>query len=232
VFYPEFPYFGAMGFLNNLRNAFRRDVPPTAQELTTAKSEGKKSDIGGWGGNGIRHSFSYGPTTDLEKLIANSINGNPIADPRTKLDTYDMMAAMLPCFSQAFEGFAGLLGTPKIICKDEGFSRMIEDEVWPGLFLHGEKVDQMSRTKGVEHVIASILDRLLRHGMGFYSMLDQEQQWAMEGKSDITGIRVHDPRRWEPLEFRPDYIDWQYMREGQIWTVRRDSVAGVATACL
>ena len=215
-----------MGIIQKIRDVFRpAAAPATTKDAPTNTAEKAASD---WNfGQGFRVNYNYGADTPIDRLLNSTAGLVPGCDPRAILPTIQSLNYIVPVYIAAQTGFISLLGHPVIVCKDEKFKELIEKTVWPKIALHGEKIDYMSETKGIEHVARAILSRAFTHGMGFWMAVDQDQQIAFDRKQKITGIRVCDPMRWDAQEYRPDYITWQYQREGNIFDIRRDRVAGV-----
>ena len=194
-------------------------VPPTAAE---------KAAPGTWDGS-YRHNYFGGwQQSPIDIILRDAAGLTPNVDPRLTLSACLLMFSVLPCYTIADAGFQALMGMPEIDSEDERFKQLVEEMVWPEMRLFGEKVDRLTYTKGIEHIAKAMLSRTLSHGMGFWVALDEFQQIANDPKSQIAGVRICDPCRWEPLEFAPDEIEWVYTRAGQIYYMTRDAIAGVA----
>lgn len=220
-----------MGLIQRIAAAFR----PNAQPATIADGATKEAPIesekglgnGTWDfGSGIRYNLGSYSNTPIDRLLNETSGLTPGVDPRAVLGTCQALNYILPVYIAAQTGFLSLLGKPIIVSKDEKFKELVEKRIWPNIRLHGEKVDFLTQTLGIEHVAKSLLSRAFTHGMGFYVLVDDEQAIASSPKQKITGVRVCDPMRWTPQEMAPDRITWQYVREGMIYDIKRDLIAG------
>ena len=218
-----------MGIFRDIAAALWPKQQPATTEATAKTAPANDAEKGAFdigNGFGIRHHGMYWQDSPIERLLNEASGLTPGVDPRHVLGACRALNAILPVYTAAQMGFVSLLGSPKVITQDEKFKEAVEKLIWPEIRLHGEKIDYMTETKGIEHVARAMLDTAFKDGMGFYICLDADQQIASNPRQKVTGIRICDSIRWEAQEFRPDYVTWQYTREGMIYEIRRDKIAG------
>lgn len=222
-----------MGILQKIFGGFRADsrpqiAPSVENKAAAADAEKAAPTPGTWDGGLRQYGYAW-QNSPIDQILRDSAGLTPNVDPRQSLSACLLMHAVLPCFEGASAGFQALMGEPEIECEDERFKQIVEEMIWPKLYLHGEKIDRMTQTAGIVHIARAMLGKTFSYGMGFYILLDENQQIAADPKAKICGVRVCDPLRWDIQEYAPDVIQWTYQWGGQLYYINRDAIAGAVT---